>query len=185
VWISISSRAVDGRRITIPADQASWSVYAKLGNDNQQFLWGLLEDAAKAKVRTPVQQKIGDYFAACMDEASVDRAGLTPLKPELDRIAEIKSRPALLNAIAEIHHTMQGSFFFASSTTQDAMDSNLMVAQVDAGGLGLPDRDYYTKTDAKSETIPTAVSQLYCAAIDDGRRTGGRSKTDAASNPSD
>jgi putative endopeptidase len=51
----------------IPADQAGWSVYAKLANDNQQFLWGILEDDAKATNRTPVQQKVGDYFAACMN----------------------------------------------------------------------------------------------------------------------
>jgi len=51
----------------IPADQAGWSVYAKLANENQQFLWGILEDDAKAQNRTPVQQKVGDYFAACMN----------------------------------------------------------------------------------------------------------------------
>src|SRR5882757_1727642 len=165
----------------IPADQASWSVYAKLGNENQQFLWGILEDAAKAKVRTPVQQKIGDYFASCMDETSVDRAGLTPLKPGLTRIEEIKSRPALLNAIAEIHHTMQGSFFFASGTTQDAMDSNLMIVRVDAGGLGLPDRDYYTKTDAKSETIRQQYLSYIAQLLTMAGGQDVRSKADAAS----
>lgn len=56
----------------IPADQASWSVYAKLAYDNQQFLWGILRDAATAKQRDAVQQKIGDYFAACMDESAVN-----------------------------------------------------------------------------------------------------------------
>src|SRR6202142_4123948 len=59
----------------IPADQASWSVYAKLGNENQQFLWGILEADAKAANRTPVQQKVGDYFAACMNTSAIDALG--------------------------------------------------------------------------------------------------------------
>src|SRR6202453_1690139 len=56
----------------IPADQAGWDVYPKLANDNQQFLWGILEEDAKAANRTPVQQKVGDYFAACMNTAAID-----------------------------------------------------------------------------------------------------------------
>jgi putative endopeptidase len=76
----------------IPADQAGWSVYAKLANENRQLLWGILEADAKATQRTPVQQKIGDYFAACMDTDAIDALGLKPLQPELDRIAAIQSR---------------------------------------------------------------------------------------------
>src|SRR5580704_12061136 len=60
----------------IPADQSSWSVYGKLANENQQFLWGILQDAAAAKDRNPIQQKIGDYFASCMDTAAIDKAGI-------------------------------------------------------------------------------------------------------------
>ena len=64
----------------IPADQSSWSVYGKLYVDNQRFLWGILEDAARSDPkRTPIQQKIGDYFAACMDEAAIEQAGIAPL----------------------------------------------------------------------------------------------------------
>src|SRR5271168_2602055 len=76
----------------IPPDQASWDVYGKLANDNEQFLWGILEEDAKLKDRTPVQQKIGDYYAACMDTAAIDKLGLKPLQPELDRIAAIRDR---------------------------------------------------------------------------------------------
>src|ERR1700731_2737969 len=60
----------------IPADRASWSVYAKLGNDNEQFLWGILEADAKATDRTAVQQKVGDYFAACMNTTKIDALGV-------------------------------------------------------------------------------------------------------------
>src|SRR5258707_5745660 len=64
----------------IPADQSGWSVYARLGNENQQFLWGILEADAKAKNRTPVQQKVGDYFAACMNTSAIDALGLKPVQ---------------------------------------------------------------------------------------------------------
>jgi hypothetical protein len=70
----------------IPADQASWDVYAKLANENQQFLWGILVDDAKAKGRTPIQQKVGDYFAACMDTTAIDARGDKPILPALARV---------------------------------------------------------------------------------------------------
>ena len=69
----------------IPADQARWDVYAKLETENQQYLWGILDDASKpSAARTANQQKIGDYFGACMDEAAIEKAGAAPLKPRLD-----------------------------------------------------------------------------------------------------
>ncbi|HEX6494407.1 MAG TPA: M13 family metallopeptidase N-terminal domain-containing protein, partial [Acidobacteriaceae bacterium] len=114
----------------IPADQASWSVYSKLANDNQQFLWGILRDAAVAKQRTPVQQKIGDYFAACMDTTAIDALGFAPLKPGLSRIDALDTRAKLAAAIAVMHHELPGSFFFDSGTEQDAADSNMMIAAV-------------------------------------------------------
>jgi putative endopeptidase len=148
----------------IPADQPRWDVYAKLGNDNQQFLWGILEQSSKASNRTPNQQKIGDYFAACMDTAAIDKRGLEPVKPELDAINALPDRKTLLEHIALLHHRMQGTYFFNSGPTQDPGDSNQIIAEIEAGGLGLPDRDYYTKTDAKSEETRqkylTYVAQL-------------------------
>src|SRR5437660_608957 len=69
----------------IPADQPRWNVYAKLGQDNQRFLWGILEEAARPTPdRSAAQRQIGDYFAACMDEAAVEKAGTGPLRPWLD-----------------------------------------------------------------------------------------------------
>ena len=71
----------------IPADQAAWSVYGKTTDENSHFLWGILDEVSKPGAnRTPVQQKIGDYFASCMDEAKVDAQGIKPLTPWLDRI---------------------------------------------------------------------------------------------------
>jgi putative endopeptidase len=137
----------------IPADQARWDVYGKLQTDNLRFLWGLLQEFAKPSPgRTPNQQKIGDYFAACMDEASVEKAGAAPLRPQLDEIGaldRVSSLPALL---AHLHLAMEDDgALFAFSSSQDYADSGREIAFAMAGGLGLPDRDYYVKTDAKSQ----------------------------------
>ena len=137
----------------IPADQAAWDVYAKLSNDNEQFLWGILEEDAKAKDRTAVQQKVGDYFGACMNTAAIDALGVKPIQPTLDRLDSLKTRAELIAELTTLNHAEMGSFFFNSGTDQDAADSSTIVVEVGAGGLGLPDRDYYLKTDAKSVTI--------------------------------
>jgi len=134
----------------IPPDQAAWSVYGKLANENQQFLWGILQTDAKAAHRTPVQQKVGDYFGACMNTSAIDAAGIKPIQPALAQIDALKTREALIAALTTLHHNEPGSFFFGSGTEQDAANSSLMIVGLGAGGLGLPDRDYYLKTDAHS-----------------------------------
>jgi len=164
----------------IPADQAAWDVYAKLANDNQQFLWGILEEDAKATNRTPVQQKVGDYFAACMNTAAIDALGDKPVQPELGRIDALKTRAELLAALTRLHHEYSGSFFFGSGTDQDAIDSSVIIVEVEAGGLGLPDRDYYLKTDDKSvkirEQYVAYIQQLLSLAGEPAEKT----KADAA-----
>jgi endothelin-converting enzyme/putative endopeptidase len=142
-------------RNPIPPDQASWSVYGKLTEDNEQFLWGILEDAAQpSEGRTPVQQKVGDYFHACMDETAVDASGAKPLEPPLRRIAALKSRSELAAYFANEHLTTHGSgMLFGFGSNQDFSDATQVIAFASAGGLGLPDRDYYTKEDAKSREI--------------------------------
>jgi endothelin-converting enzyme/putative endopeptidase len=134
----------------IPADQATWSVYGKLAQENQQFLWGILEQDAKATNRTPVQQKVGDYFAACMNTTAIDEKGWKPLEPALQRLDAISSKEQVAAALALLQHRLAGTFFFGSRVGQDATDASLEIVQVGAGGLGLPDRDYYLKTDPKS-----------------------------------
>jgi endothelin-converting enzyme/putative endopeptidase len=134
----------------IPADQATWSVYGKLAQENQQFLWGILEQDAKATNRTPVQQKVGDYFAACMNTTAIDEKGWKPLEPALQRLDAISSKEQVAAALALLQHRLAGTYFFGSRVGQDATDASLEIVQVGAGGLGLPDRDYYLKTDPKS-----------------------------------
>jgi putative endopeptidase len=139
----------------IPPDQASWSVYGKLTQDNQRFLWGILDDLSKkATGRTPTQQKIGDFFGACMNDAAVEKLGAAPLKAQLDAIAAIKTPKDLSALLARQHlSNATGGLFFNFGSNQDFADSSQVIAFAEAGGLGLPDRDYYTKTDAKSEEI--------------------------------
>jgi putative endopeptidase len=139
----------------IPADQASWSVYGKLATDNQRFLWGILDDLAKkTSGRTPEQQKIGDYFAACMNEPAIEKLGAAPLKPLLDEIAAVKTKADLAALLARQHLSNEArGLFFNFGSDQDFADSSQVIAFAEAGGLGLPDRDYYTKDDAKSQEI--------------------------------
>ncbi|HET6936131.1 MAG TPA: M13 family metallopeptidase [Candidatus Angelobacter sp.] len=139
----------------IPADQAAWSVYAKLAQDNYRFLWGILDDLSKKTAgRTPTQQKIGDFFGSCMDEAAVEKLGATPLKPALQQIAALKTKQELAALLGHEHLINATSgLLFNFGSDQDFADSSQVIAFATAGGLGLPDRDYYTKTDPKSEQI--------------------------------
>src|SRR4029077_20252829 len=93
----------------------------------------------------------GDYFAACMDEPAVEKAGPGPLKPAMDEIAKLKSIGDLAGFVARQHLDSQTSMLFGFGSNQDYADASRVIAFASAGGLGLPDRDYYTKTDAKSE----------------------------------
>jgi endothelin-converting enzyme/putative endopeptidase len=163
----------------IPADQAGWSVYAKLTNDNQQFLWGILAEDAQAKDRTPVQQKVGDYFAACMNTDAIDALGDKPVQMELAKIAGLKTRAELIAALTELHHEWVGSYFFGSGTDQDAVDSSVMIVDVEAGGLGLPDRDYYTKTDEKSVKIRAQYAEYIEKLLGLEGETAEQAKADA------
>ncbi len=135
----------------IPPDQARWDVYSKLHDDNLRYLWGLLDQASRpAANRTANEQKIGDYFAACMDEATVNRLGAAPLKPLLDSIAGIKKVSDIAPVLARLHIETGADALFGFGSSQDFADSERVIAFAVAGGLGLPDRDYYTKTDDKS-----------------------------------
>jgi putative endopeptidase len=138
----------------IPSDQSSWSVYSKLTQDNERFLWGILEDTAKPNpARSPVEREIGDFFAACMDEPAVEKAGAGPLASELAAVGNLKSVADLPELLAREHLAQNFGMLFSFSANQDYADSSREIAFAGAGGLGLPDRDYYTKTDAKSGEI--------------------------------
>lgn len=145
----------------IPADQQSWNVYRKLANDNQLYLWGILEGLAKnTEGRTVAQQKIGDYFAACMDEAAIEKRAAEPLKPSLEMVNGMKSKADLPAVLARLHlASNEDDLLFGFGSSQDFGDSTRVIAFANGGGLGLPDRDYYTKTDEKSAKLRAAYVQ--------------------------
>src|SRR5271157_3921653 len=141
----------------VPPDQTSWSVYAKLYQDNLTFLRGMLEQAAQPdERRNAVTRQIGDFYAACMDEATVEKRGRATIQPELDAIAEIKSAKELTPLVARLQliyyrYSYNSSLLFSAGSTQDPDDSEQVIADVDQGGLAMPDRDYYIKDDVKSK----------------------------------
>ncbi len=139
----------------MPDDQARWSVYSKMAADGQRFQWGILQRLAEAKNgNTPLQQKLGNYFAACMDEAHVEAAGMTPMAPTLSRIAALQSIRELPALLAELHQELPGSSpLFGFGAAQDYADATQVIAFAVAGGLGLPDRDNYLKNDARNRTL--------------------------------
>ena len=141
----------------IPPDQASWSVYGKLTDENEQYLWGILDELSKPSVsRTAVQQQVGDFFGACMDTKAIEASGAKPLQPGLAAIAAMKSVQDITPFISQQHLAMQGSgLMFGFGSNQDFEDASQVIVFADAGGLGLPDRDYYTKSDTKSVEIRT------------------------------
>jgi putative endopeptidase len=138
----------------IPPDQTAWSVYAKLYEDNLRFLRGILEEAAAGADKSDaVTQKIGDFYAACIDEAAIEMRSAAPIQPQLDSIARLNSVGDLAPLIARLQLDVGGyrSILFSAGASQDLDNSEQEIAQVDQGGLGLPDRDYYTKEDPKSK----------------------------------
>lgn len=139
----------------VPADQARWSVYGKLTEDNQRYLWGILAGLAKqTDGRSATQQKTGDYFAACMDEKAIEARGAQPLKPYFDQIDAMRSVRDLPAVLARLHLALaDDGLFFAFGSGQDYGDATRVIAFANGGGLGLPDRDSYLKTDAKSADI--------------------------------
>ncbi|HVT92090.1 MAG TPA: M13 family metallopeptidase [Bryobacteraceae bacterium] len=138
----------------IPPDQSSWDVYRKMADQNQQFLWGILQQAAKPDAgRGVVEREIGDYFAACMNQDAIEKAGLTPLEPRLKEIAELKTPRDLARFLAGIHMTLDDGALFRFGADQDLGDSSRVIAFASADGLGLPERDYYFRQDAKSKEI--------------------------------
>jgi putative endopeptidase len=142
------------KRNPIPPDQTSWSVSSKMEDDNKAILREILESAAMPSAdRSAVKQKIGDYYAACMDAKAVDAAAIKPLQPLLDRIQQMQSKRDIAGVVAAM---VSSGALFSFRSDQDYKDSTQVIAEVDQDGLGLPDRDYYLKTDPKSEELRNA-----------------------------
>jgi putative endopeptidase len=144
----------------IPPDRPRWSAFDKLRNNNDAALHAILEEAAKDKAAKPGSnwQKIGDFYASCTNESEVETAGLTPIEPELHRIAEIKDKSTLQAEIARLQRSGVNAVF-AFGSEQDLKDSTEVIAGAGQGGLGLPDRQYYVDEDDRSKQLRAGYLQ--------------------------
>ncbi|WP_158823887.1 M13 family metallopeptidase [Granulicella sp. S156] len=136
----------------IPPDQSGVDQFYLLYNVNTQELNGILKKYTAADPsRTPNEQKIGDYYAACMNTDLIEQKGLAPIQPLLDAIDKV-SKQGLTYFAGELQR-YGVNVFFGFGEIQDFKDSSKQVAFIDQGGLGLPERDYYTRTGDKDKTL--------------------------------
>jgi putative endopeptidase len=140
----------------IPPDYSDWVSFSEVYEHNLAVLHGILEKAAaNDPTRSPVRQKIGDFYASCMDETAANRARSAPLKPELDRIAAIKNTAQMIEVMA--HEQLVGpNPLLGFGAASDLHNADMTVANIDQSGLTLPDRDFYIKDDAPTVAIRKA-----------------------------
>jgi endothelin-converting enzyme/putative endopeptidase len=137
----------------VPADQPSWARFSELQERNNEILHGILEKAAPENpARSAVEKQIGDYYAGCMDEAAIERNSLATLQAELARIAALPNKQAVTDELIHLNKIGVHPFFYFGSEP-DAKNAGMMIGGIDQGGLALPDRDYYLKTDENSAKL--------------------------------
>ncbi len=146
-------------RHPIPSDQARWGRFNELNDRNQKIARDILEKAAQPSPnRTAIDQKIGDFYAACMNEAEIERKGVQPIQSQLAAVAALASKEQLARVLVELQNSgVPGIVRF--SAQPDPKHASVNIAGFYQGGLGLPDRDYYLKTDARSVQIRKQYQQ--------------------------
>lgn len=138
------------KNTTIPAEYPSWGSFTIVYENNQKILHDVLENSAKTKAaKGSDTQLVGDYYSACMNEAAIEKAGIAPIKPYLAQIETIKTTKDLQRQLAIFHNKGFGGMFGFFVGTDDK-NSNANIANASQGGIGLPNRDYWFKDDAKS-----------------------------------
>jgi len=137
----------------IPAEYPVWGSFITLADKNQEALRGILERAA-ANTASPGSndQKIGDFYASCMDTKEIDAQGLKPIDAELSAITAITDTAGLIDTGARLQTKGVGVLFNFGSD-QDFKDSSKVIGEANQGGLTLPDRDYYTRDDDESKKL--------------------------------
>jgi putative endopeptidase len=141
------------KTVQIPGDEPAWSrSFNEIQKRNELELKRILEEASKPGASDPVTQKLGAFYGACMDEASVDKAGVQPIRALLDRAASVRDVKSLSAVVTELH-AVGITPLFDTSPTQDADDATRWIANLDQNGLGLPDRDYYLREDEASKKL--------------------------------
>jgi putative endopeptidase len=158
----------------IPPEFPTWGSFTMLSDRNQASMRGILEDATKANAAAGSnQQKIGDFYASCMDTAGIDALGVKPIAADLTAIDKLKDMSELQPMIARLQQSGNG-YLFDFDSTQDLDDSTQVIAEVGQGGLGLPDRDYYTRADEKSKQLRgdyvTHIAKMFVLAGDSAEK---------------
>ena len=165
----------------IPPEYSTWGTFTQLSDNNLTALRGILETASKSAAPAGSdQQKIGDFYASCMDIAAIDAAGLKPIAADLSAIDAVSNRKALDAAIVLLQR--QGAdVLFRFFSGQDYKDSSKVIAQASQGGRGMPDRDYYFRDDDKSKQLRADyvqhVSNMFQLAGDSSEKSDAESKT--------
>jgi predicted metalloendopeptidase len=143
-------------RTEMPADQSRWGrSFSTIHLENRKVLRRLFEEAGSAPASDPERRKVGDTYAACMDEEAIEAAGVEPLSPWLARIATVRDAGTFLAVAGELTRvgpTPAVSLFVAP----DPKQPELTVAHLFQGGLGLPERDYYLSDDAGQRELRAA-----------------------------
>jgi putative endopeptidase len=142
-------------RATIPAAYAVWGSFQQLSDKNEAVVHDILEDAAVRAPRAKAGSsawKVGTFYAACMDSARVESLGRTPLQPTLDAIAALRSNAELGGALGDLE-ARAGLAPFSVGAGQDPRRSTEVIAHAGQGGLGMPERDYYLRSDDKSKAL--------------------------------
>ena len=143
----------------IPPDQSRWSRFNELSERSLEVEREILAKAAQPVAsRSKTEQEIGDFYAACMDEKGIDEKGVAPIKPILGDIDQLKSKEQLANALAKLK-LMGINGVFSFSAGPDFKDASVNIAQIDQGGISLPDRDYYLKADQRSVDLRNKYEQ--------------------------
>ena len=138
------------KKTEVPPSQARWGTFNILGDRNRDILHDILDRAAAAKnaKKGSDVQLIGDYYAACMDENAIEANGIKPIEPVLEQIEKLRTQDDVVREIADLHNDgFPALFRFGGG--RDAKDSNSVIVSSGQGGLSLPNKDYYTKDDAK------------------------------------
>jgi endothelin-converting enzyme/putative endopeptidase len=131
----------------VPSDRGRWATFDELQERNNQALRAILETAAATP--SAETRKLGDYYGSCMDETGINAKGIMPLESELTRIATLASRDGLPSVLAMLHAIGTPGFLGVTSLP-DIDNASMQMAAVFPSGLGLPDRDYYFRDDARS-----------------------------------
>jgi putative endopeptidase len=146
----------------IPPQYSRWGRFNELAERNQEIVRGILEDSEQHLSRSPLDQKIGTFYQACMNETAIDKSGYSPIEPALERIRSLSSKAALAAEVARFHN--QGvDAFFRFNSTPDSDNARMTIADVDQGGIALPDKSYYLqeKDDETRQKYLALISRMF------------------------